>query len=168
MTAFANFRAASLTTALALVPACSTCNPQLLGPQADSVHGSIHDAWRAHAAATKTRDAQGLVQIYADDAVYVVEGQKPIVGKKALAAMESRGLEQGEIQNMRHHTDSLRVDGDLAWELGTIDATVQPKGQEPQTVTFHFVAMWKLGKDRAWRIGHLVGQVEATLVAPMK
>ena len=168
MNALANFRAASLAAALALMPACSTCHPQLLGTQADLVQGAIHAAWRAHAEAAKARDAQGLVQIYADDAVYVVEGQKPIAGKKALAAMESRGLEQGEIQDMRHRCDSLRVDGDLAWELGTITATVRPKGLEAQTVTFHFVAMWKLGKDRAWRIGHLVGQVEATLVAKDK
>jgi len=168
MTAFAKIRAVSFAAAHALVPACSTSRPQLLGAQAELVHEAIRDAWRAHADAAKARDAQGLVQVYADDAVYVVEGQKPIVGKKELIAMESRGLEQGEILRMRHHCDSLRVDGDIAWELGTIEASVQPKGQQPQDVTFHYVAMWKLGKDRAWRIGHLLGQVEATLVAPSK
>lgn len=165
MTASANFCAFALATSLALLPSCALQDARLLGDEADIVRSSIDSAWRAHAAAAKARDADGLVAIYADDAVYVVEGNPPVVGKNQLAAMETRGLDQGDVQSVRHRCDALRVDGDLAWELGSIDATVQPKGQQPQTVTFHFVAMWKLGKDRRWRIGHLVGQVEATLVA---
>ena len=168
MTALANIRAVSLATSLALLASCALQGPRLLGEEAEAVRASIDAAWRAHAAAAKARDADGLVAIYADDAVYVVEGNPPVVGKKQLAAMETRGLGQGEVLGVRHRCDALRVDGDIAWELGSIDATVRPKGQEPQTVTFHFVAMWKLGKDRAWRIGHLVGQVEATLVAKAK
>ena len=164
MTALANLRALALATTLTLLPACALPGPRLLGDEAESVRASIDAAWRAHAAAAKARDTDGLVAIYADDAVYVIEGNPPVVGKKQLAAMETRGLGQGEVQSVRHRCDALRVDGDLAWELGSIDATVQPKGQQPQTVTFHFVAMWKLGKDRRWRIGHLVGQVEATIV----
>ena len=148
---------------LMVFAACATPGPKLIGSGAEDVSGSIDAAWRAHSAAAIARDTEGIVDIYADDAVYVVDGQRPIVGKKALAAMESLGMQQGEIRAVRHRCEALRVDGDLAWELGSIDATVQPKEQAPQTVTFHFVAMWRLGKDRRWRIGHLVGQVEATL-----
>ncbi len=168
MIAIASLRLALLTTAIALLPACASQGPRLHGDAASSVLDSIEAVWRAHAAAARSRDAQSLAQIYTDDAVYLVEGQQPIVGKKDLAAMGSRVLDEGNIQDIHHHCDALRVDGDLAWELGTVAATAQPEGQAAQTVTFHFIAMWKLGTDRRWRIGHIVGQVEATLVVDAK
>lgn len=156
----------SLAALLALaVPfaACSAPGPRLLGPGADLVRESVRAMWNEHLAAARARDLEGLLRLYTDDCVYVVEGNAPIVGREAMRRMEQRGLEQGEVKKAFHVTAALRVDGDLAWEMGSVHGDVAPKGQEAQRVVFHYVAMWRLGKDRVWRIAHLVGQVEAIL-----
>ncbi|MEQ1632746.1 MAG: SgcJ/EcaC family oxidoreductase [Planctomycetota bacterium] len=164
---------ACLATALLLtlaIPfaACSTPGPRLLGDGAGLVRQSIRTAWTAHVDAARRGDVDGLLAIYTDDAVYTIEGSPPVRGKQALATMERRGLKAGEILQSRNVTEALRVDGNLAFELGAIHADVKPSEQEPQHVIFHYVAMWQLGADRQWRIAHLVGQVEAVLVADAK
>ena len=111
MTAFANFRAASLAAALALMPACSTCHPQLLGTQADLVQGAIHAAWREHAEAAKARDAQGLVQIYADDAVYAATYLEGAAITKGTAAELAKAIERAaDVESITLFTDG---EGDL-------------------------------------------------------
>ena len=64
---------------LLLFAACATPGPKLIGSGADDVASSIDAAWRAHSAAAIARDAEAIVGIYADDAVYVVDGQRPII-----------------------------------------------------------------------------------------
>ena len=59
-----------------------------------------------------------------------------------------------------HTTHSLRVFGDLAYELGTVVGPVQPEGKPAQTVTFHFMATWRRQTDGTWRIKFMVGAPE--------
>jgi uncharacterized protein (TIGR02246 family) len=157
-------RAAWLPFALA---ACAggppLAGPPLFGDGADLVAAAIDDAWRQHIDAARRKDLDGTVAIYTDDAVYVVDGTPPVNGRAALRTMEERGMAAGDVVSARHTTEALRVDGDLAWELGTVAGDVAPKGQQAQYVVFHYVAMWRMSKDRTWRIAHLVGQVEAVV-----
>lgn len=157
--------AVMFAAALAL-SSCSAPGARLLGDGAGLVRQSIREAWNAHIEAAQRRDLQGLLAIYTDDVVYAIEGTPMIRGKAAVETMERRGLDAGAILSSRNITEALRVDGDLAWELGAIHADVAPHQKDAQHVVFHYVAMWRLGKDRQWRIAHLIGQVEATLVEP--
>lgn len=155
-----NVRLVAIALAATALAGCSSA-PLLRGDAADRVHDALDRAWRDHIAAAQRHDVPGVVAIYTDDAVYVVEGSPPVRGRAALEEMERRGLDAGEVLRAEHATDALRVDGDLAWELGTITGDIRPQDQDPQRVVFHYIAMWRLGTDRKWRIAHLVGQVEA-------
>ncbi|MGE3171748.1 MAG: DUF4440 domain-containing protein [Planctomycetota bacterium] len=155
-----NAALAVLSLVAVTLAGCSSA-PLLRGTAADRVHDAIDRAWRDHIAAKQRRDIEGVVAIYTADAVYVVDGLPPVIGRAALEVMERRGLDAGEVLRAEHVTEALRVDGDLAWELGTITADIRPQDQDAQRIVFHYIAMWRLGAGRQWRIAHLVGQVEA-------
>ena len=104
--------------------------------------------------------------MYADDVVYAIEREQPVTGKAAVRAMEARGMATGEVGAVHHSIDALRVDGDLAYELGSVTGEVTPNGQAAQHVVFHFVALWRCGSDDVWRLAHLIGQVEAAPLPP--
>jgi uncharacterized protein (TIGR02246 family) len=152
----------ALLASLSALAACAA-GPPMHGDGAGFVAAAIDTAWRQHIEAARRKDLDGTVAIYTDDAVYVVEGEAPVQGRAALRTMEQRGMANGDVVSAAHTTDALRVDGDLAWELGTIAGDVAPKGQAAQFVVYHYIAMWRLGKDREWRIAHIVGQVEAVV-----
>lgn len=141
--------------------ACAAPSQLLLGSDADRVHAAIDAAWRGHIAGAQHRHLDALVAMYDDDCVYVVDGAAPVVGKAALRAMEQRGISTGEVVRARHGVEALRVDGDLAYELGVVEGEVAPSGQPAQHVVFHFVAMWRKSDAGEWRLAHLVGQVES-------
>ena len=71
--------------------------------------------------------------------------------------MEARTLADYDVVSAEHAIDALRAFGDGAYELGTVIGPIRPKDGEPQTVTFHFMAMWRRQADGAWRIAHMAG-----------
>lgn len=141
--------------------ACAAPGPLLRGPNADAVLAAIDAAWRGHIAGAQQHQLDAVVAMYSDDCVYAIDGAAPVVGKAALRAMEQRGMTTGEVVRARHRVEALRVDGDLAYELGEVEGEVAPSGQPAQHVVFHFVALWRRNGEGAWQLAHLVGQVEA-------
>jgi uncharacterized protein (TIGR02246 family) len=132
--------------------------PLLGDPDAAEVRGAIEAAWRQHIDAAQRKDLDGVLAIYADDASYSIPGTPPVRGREELRAMEARGLQAGEVLNVRHKVEALRVDGDLAFELGTVAGDVRPADKAAQHVRFHYVALWRFEADGAWRIVYLAGQ----------
>lgn len=146
---------------LAVLPACAVHGPLLRGAAAPAVRAAVEASWHGHIDGAMRKDLDAVMAMYADDVVYVVDGNAPVVGRADLRAMEQRGMATGAVLSAQHAIEALRVDGDLAYELGLVRGQVAPAGQPPATVVFHFVALWRQGDDGAWRVAHLVGQVEA-------
>ncbi len=120
------------------------------------VSATIARLWREHIDAAKRKDAAAVVTIYADDILYRVPGEE-VRGRAAIAAMEARTLAEADVIDAQHTTTSLRIFGDIAYELGTVVGPIRAGGDPPRTVTFHFMALWKRGADNAWRIQSFVG-----------
>ena len=122
---------------------------------------AIAASWRDHIEAAQRKDLAAVMEIYADDVIYIIPGVMELHGKAALEESEAQTLASADVLEAVHTVDNLRVYGDLAYELGTVAGPVRPKGGEPQTVTFHFMATWRRGQDGAWRIECMVGEAES-------
>ncbi len=146
---------------LTVAAACTTPGPLLRGSHAAEVRLAIDAAWRDHIAGARAKDLDAVVAMYAEDCVYAIDGVAPVVGRAALTAMERRGLSTGEVLAAHHQIQALRVDADLAYELGQVTGSVAPTGQPAQRVVFHFVGLWRRTGDGDWRLAHLVGQAES-------
>jgi uncharacterized protein (TIGR02246 family) len=153
-------RAVSCLTFLLLCGCTIKVELVRFGAGAEEVAAAVAASWREHIAAAQRKDLPGVAAIYADDAVYAVAGQAELRGKAAIEAMEARGLQASDVGAVEHETLALRVDGVVAYELGTIAGDVTPRGAAARHVVFHFLAAWQRGPDGTWRIAHLVGHAE--------
>lgn len=136
----------------------AACAPARHADDTDRVRSAIRGAWRDHLAAVKRKDLAGVARLYAEDVVFIVPGEPEVRGRKAIDEMEAQGLASAEILDVTHTTESLRVYGDIAYEIGTVAGPVRPYLQPAKVVTFHYMARWKRQPDGGWRIQYLVGE----------
>jgi len=146
---------ATVSLALAVAPHDTPATPAAAGDPA--VREAIARAWREHIQAAIRKDLDGVVDIYAEEIVYVVADSPEVRGRAAMTAMEARTLAEFDLVSAEHASDALRIFGDVAYELGTVIGPIRPIDGQPLTVTFHFMALWRRQADGAWRIAHLVG-----------
>jgi uncharacterized protein (TIGR02246 family) len=151
-------RGSSLVLVVALLGACSSTRR---GEDLDgAVREAVETAWREHIDAARRKDAERVAAIYAEDAIYAVAGAPEVRGRAALERMEVEGLAAGDVIEATHTTHELRVFGDVAYEIGTIEGPVQARGEPaPRVVTFHFMGQWARQSDGTWRLRHLVGRM---------
>lgn len=153
-----------ISLSLAAVPgACSSVDAPASGVALEAsaaVHDALSIAWSDHIDAAIRKDVNAVLEIYADDVIYVVPGMEDVRGRDAIDAMETRTLAEADVLHAEHTIQSLSVFDDIAYELGTVIGPVRPRGGEATTVTFHFMAMWQRQADGAWRIRCFVGLPE--------
>ncbi|MFT7464220.1 MAG: tyrosine-protein phosphatase SIW14 [Pseudohongiellaceae bacterium] len=125
--------------------------------RAAAARHAIRKAWREHIAAGQLKDIERVMEIYANDAVYIV-GDTDLRGKAALRAHEQQSFAGSTVIHAAHTIHSLRVLGHTAFELGHIVGPVALNGAAPQTVNFPFMARWVKGAGQRWRLQTLVGQ----------
>jgi len=118
---------------------------------------AISAAWKAHIAAAKDNDLDGVMDVYADDIVYII-GETNIRGREAMRLHEQTSLAGGQVINALHSIDALRVVGDTAFEIGSVVGPVAVGDAPAHTVSFYFMARWVRGRDGHWRLQSLVGQ----------
>ncbi len=125
-----------------------------------AVRKAVSTAWQEHIAAAKRKDLGGVTRIYDDDVIYVVPGEQDARGRAAIDRMEERALGEADLLDAEHTTESLKVFGGIAYEIGTVIGPIRPRGKDTETVSFHFMAMWRRQADGSWRILSFVGQSE--------
>ncbi len=128
--------------------------------EAADVRAAISRLWYDHIEAAKAKDLAGVIEMYAEDAVYLVPGVQDVRGRPAIEEMEAGSLAEADVLEATHTIRDLRVFGDVAYEIGTVSGPVRPRGQSAQTVTFPFMAMWQRQASGAWRVRGLVGKPE--------
>lgn len=124
------------------------------------VRQAINVAWTEHIEAARRKDLDAVTRIYADDVTYVIPGVQEARGRAAIDEWEAQALASANVLAAVHTTESLRIFGGLAYELGTIVGPVQPEGEPAQIVIFHFMATWRRQTDGTWRIEFMVGEPE--------
>jgi ketosteroid isomerase-like protein len=129
-----------------------------LDPAPRQVRAAISTAWRDHIDAAKRKDVKGVVAMYSEDVVYIIPGASEVRGRPAINTMEAQGLAAADVLEAAHTSHDVQVFNNVAYEIGTIAGPVRAKGQTVKLVTFHFMGMWQLQEDGAWRLSYLVGR----------
>ena len=88
------------------------------------------DAWLT---ATRAGDTQEVLNLMADDVVFLTPGQEPMRGRKAFAAAQS-GLQDVHI-DARGEVQEIRTFGDWAYAWTRLSVSMRPKRPGGQTST---------------------------------
>lgn len=123
------------------------------------VRAAICRTWSEHIEAARRKDLDAVMDLYADDAAYVIPGVQEIRGRAAIKSMEAKALNESDVLEAVHTSHHVRVLEQVVYEIGTVKGSVHRRGEPVETVTFHFMAMWRRRADGAWRIGYLVGEL---------
>ncbi len=126
----------------------------------EALRAEVAESWASHIAAAQRKDLAGVMAIYAEDAVYSTGGAPEVRGLDAIRRVEAESLAGADVLDARHTTHDLRVFGDAAFELGTIEGPVRPRGAEAANVVFRFMALWRRDAEGRWRVAHFVGRAE--------
>lgn len=111
------------------------------------LHAGIDAANRQFMDAVRTGDEDGFVHLYTDDAMLLLPGREPLVGRVGVqsffASFQARGVRE-------IHLATLEVEalGDTAWERGSFalagaDGTALGKGK--------YIVIWKRTGER-WKL----------------
>lgn len=145
--------AAISVAAISFVPATSRA-------QADPVRSAIVATLAKFSDALKRGDATGAASIFARDATIVVPGDF-VVGRDAIEAYYANRMKTRKYVEQSLTTISVYVSGDLAEELGTYFAVVEPSGQPRGTFTGHYLTTWRKQGDGSWLV-----QADAPIADP--
>jgi uncharacterized protein (TIGR02246 family) len=87
----------------------------------DADKTEIQDATRAWAVAYNAGDADGVMKLYAEDAVAMPPGHEPLYGRAAIReyiAGDSAAAKAAGVTLTIEHGDSVGISGDIAWHTG--------------------------------------------------
>lgn len=110
-------RLVSIVTAALL--AVAGCQQQSASTAADK--SEIQDGTRAWAVAYNDGNADGVANLYADDAVVMPPGTPPLFGRAAIREYivgDSAAAKAAGLMLTIEHGDSVGISGDLAWHTG--------------------------------------------------
>jgi uncharacterized protein (TIGR02246 family) len=143
---------------MALVSACVLAGcAQAPAPEPPDTRAADEAAIRAAikewVAASRSKDAEKFLSVYAADAVVMMEDAPDLRGMDAL-----RGGIGGMMQdpNFALAFEAVEVvvarSGDLAYETGTYTMTMSDPQQKPATEIGHYVVVWRKQPDGAWKV----------------
>src|SRR5262245_13017262 len=102
--------------------------------------------------AGKARNASALAAFYAEDATLLPPGSPLIKGRSNILAFWERFLGAGAGEP-KLHTVSVESSGELAYEIGTYDATLpKPDGTGTETSSGKYLVVWKHMADGSLKI----------------
>ena len=96
-------------------------------------------------AATKSGDIKTVIQLMADDVVFLVAGQPPMIGKSAFAAAAQAQSSQGPVQfDGTSEIQEIKIFGEWAFMWTRLTVTITPPGGgEPMTRAGHTLSILK-------------------------
>lgn len=101
--------------------------------------------------AVRMGDAAALAANYTEDAKLLPPNSEMIVGREAVEAFWSGGLQMGIKDAILTTVEVLGMD-DMVCEIGRYDLTIQPEGQEAIADTGKYVVIWKKTADGTWKL----------------
>jgi uncharacterized protein (TIGR02246 family) len=100
-------------------------------------------------AATRSGDLKTVIELMADDVVFMAPGREPFGKEEFRAASEAmRGAEIDGTAEIRE----IRVIGDWAWIRNHIELTVTPPEGEPQHRAGYTLTILNKGDNGRWRL----------------
>jgi uncharacterized protein (TIGR02246 family) len=157
-------RGVVMIVALAMLAACNGgSNSQSGGPAQAAAAADTPDPRIAEEAvirgvdvewlkALDAKDATGAVSYYADNAKVYVPGLRLADGKDAITRSMS-GLMSMPGFALKFTPDTVMVarSGDMAYETGEYEMTMDDKSGKPETTKAQYVVVWVKQPDGAWK-----------------
>lgn len=113
-------------------------------------------------AATKSGDTETVLSLMADDVVFLLPGQTPMIGKSAFAAASQAHSKQGAPEfEGTSEIQELRVLGDWAFMWTKLSVVVTQPGNAPMTRAGHTLSILKKQHGK-WVLAR-----DANLLAPV-
>jgi uncharacterized protein (TIGR02246 family) len=116
-------KVAIATIGLVVLAGCAKTTPPADTAADETAIRAINPAWFA---AHKAGDADGLVALYADDAVLSIPGVPPVRGRAAIRealAKDIADMAAAGLTNNAGASPEFGVSGDLGWEWSTFTVT---------------------------------------------
>jgi uncharacterized protein (TIGR02246 family) len=111
---------------------------------------AIRELIKTWLAASAAGDTGRVLDLMADDVVFLTPGQQPMQGKAAFAA--SQEALKGLALEAQSEVQEIRVIGDLAWCWTRLAVTVTPPGASPVRRAGHTLSILQKQASGAWEI----------------
>lgn len=103
--------------------------------------------------AAEMNDLEGIVNMYAEDAVVMVPHAAIVIGKQAARELNRAMLSTpGFLVQWRPDSVEVARFGDIGYVLGTYDLTVNDATGIPMTDKGKYVEIWKKQTDGSWKV----------------
>lgn len=121
------------------------------------------DSTMAHAGAQlrRTGDMEILWDLYADDAIFMWDGQGIWRGKAEARREAAKVLGDLSFTDFKETVEDVIVCGDLAVEVATFEQKLQGESGEVFTNSGRSLKAWRLQPDGAWKIVRNLGSNDA-------
>ena len=136
---------------IALVLGMAGCAQET--PKAEDAVAQVRAADAAVTRAVTTKNLDGIMAYYADDAVLLPAAEPMVEGKAAIRDEWQHILAIPDLSN-RTTTRDTKVSngGDMAYTYGTYRARMMGEDGKPVEEPGKFVSIWRRGPDGNWRI----------------
>jgi uncharacterized protein (TIGR02246 family) len=140
---------AALATALGLAIACESGG----GDDVTAARAEIERLAHQWEEAANTAQVEGLVEIYAPDAVILPPGGPSIEGSATIRELFRQEFDQFDTK-IAFTTQAIEVEGNMAYRRGRYVWRGTPRGSGQQTfeTTNKFLEVWKRQPDGTWRL----------------
>ena len=105
------------------------------------------DAWLA---ASKKRDLATMLDLLADDVLFIVAGKEPF-GKEAFAAANREQMKEVEEMDAAIDIREIEVAGEWAWTRNFLEITFTREGKTAKH-SGHILTIWQKNSDGRWVI----------------
>ena len=108
---------------------------------------AIHQLVETWMVATKKGDLPTVLNLMADDAIFMVPGREPF-GKEVFAA-SSQAMKEVQIDGVSE-IQELKILGDWAWIRNRLHITITPPNGKPATRSGYTLTILRKRPDGAW------------------
>ena len=143
--------------------ACAS--PQRESPATDLavVRSQIDSVWTKYSAAAVGGDADGITQLYADNAYVVESGLPTIRGNAALRSVVKEVLGGVRFLESSIRPELTEIAGDRVLQFGTYRDVLQSTGKSAEVVVGRFAAVLLRDSTSSWRVSRLIAVADSTV-----
>jgi uncharacterized protein (TIGR02246 family) len=161
-------RSAAIAFIVLVLGACKAPSPPGHAAQQERDIAAVH-AFVDHIGKTfNSGNLDTFMEVFTDDAIQFNQGSADVVGKAAIRKQYEQALAQLDIK-VAFHTAEVVVAGDLAYEGGTYDIILTPRGDPkaaPATVTNRHVHVLRRQPDGSWKTWRMMTNNTLAAAAP--
>jgi len=132
----------------------AACQPAAVEQQAATTGPDVEaitTVFEQAIAAANAGDVEGVLAVYADDAVSLPPNEPPASGEAAIRAKFQPTFAENTVR-IATSQDEVVVAGDLAVMRISFEETVTPKGEgEPIELGGHWLIVWRKQSDGSWK-----------------